>query len=248
MMAPRRGAEGGAVGSRRRMVRAGVAVLLLAAVVVVVAVPGIGKWIVAAVLAGLASALGGLVARSADKVITRGRDAVLAPTPSAPLIVMAYQTPGLSGHIGPVPEDLEARRNSTGWVDLGSSVVHLTVEATVERAVILSKLDIRVESRCAPPRIDEVEPPPMAEPMSPEQLRTFHVDLSDQTPVPRPAHGVPDFPYTVSHLDPEHFFLRVTSGTPGDVTWRVGVHWLCNGQSGVVIADREGQPFRLVKT
>ncbi|MET9387606.1 hypothetical protein ABZY09_43005 [Streptomyces sp. NPDC002928] len=80
--------------------------------------------------------------------------------------------------------------------------------------------------------------------MAPQELRTFEADLSDPAPTARPTDGVPGFLYTFSHLDPERFILRVTSSTPGDVTWHV--HWLCNGQSGVVMADLAGQPFRLV--
>lgn len=221
--------------------------MLLAAVVLAVAVPGVGTWIVAAVVAGVASTLGGLVTRSADKALALGRDAVLASAPAAPLVVAAFQGDGMRGHIAPVPSDLTELRGSPGWVAVGSrTVVWLMIEATVDRAVILTKLEVRVESRATPPPIDDIEPPPMAEPMAEQELRTFQVNLSDPTPVPRPADGVPDFPYTVSHLDPERFLLQVDAGGPGDVAWRVNVHWLCNGRSGDVIADNEGQPFRLV--
>src|SRR5262245_48505263 len=55
--------------------------------------------------------------------------------------------------------------------------------------------------------------------------------------------GVPEFPYRVSHLDPERFILHSMFSTAEDVTWRVEVHWLCNGQSGVLVADLAGEPF-----
>ncbi|MFI6730299.1 hypothetical protein NRF20_43675 [Streptomyces sp. R-74717] len=77
----------------------------------------------------------------------------------------------------------------------------------------------------------------------------FHiseVDLSAHTCFAKPADGVPDFPHTVSPLDPEYFIIRTELGAPGDVKWRVLVHWTYSGQSGMVIADAEGQPFRLV--
>ncbi len=237
--------------SRRLLARVGAAVLLVAAVALVAVVPGVGTWIGAAVLAGLASALGGLVTRSADKAIARGRAAVLDLPQTAPLIVEAWLEYYELGHIGPMPEEREERQNSPGWVPVGAvASVHLMVEATVDRAVILTKLDVRVESRSAAPlhieypTRDEDEPRPAVMPS--EESRTFQVNLSDPTPVPKPARRVPKFPYTVSHLDPERFRLRVIAGTPGDVTWRVDVHWRCNGQSGIVIADEEGQPFRLV--
>jgi hypothetical protein len=82
--------------------------------------------------------------------------------------------------------------------------------------------------------------------MASQRLRTFEVNLSDPTPLPGPVAGVPDVPYRVSHLDPERFILHPMLRTPEDVTWRVEVHWLCNGQSGVLVADLAGGPFRLV--
>lgn len=148
------------MGSRQHWFRAGAAVLLIAAVAVAVAVPGVGKWIVAAVLTGLASALGGLVARSADKAIKRGRDAVLDPASPAPIIVKAHQSGGLRGDLR-----LRSEMSVRDWVEFGSpevclesTTVDLVVEATVDRAVIISKLEVRVESRGTPPRIF-VEPP-----------------------------------------------------------------------------------------
>lgn len=236
------------MGSRRFWLRVGVVALLLAAVAVAVAVPGVGKWIVAAVLAGLASALGGIVARGADKAIMRGRDAVLVPTPQAPLTVRTEQEMILVGHVGPLPEDLTAVR-SLDLVSIHECVVRVFVEAAVDRAVILTKLDVQVQSRCTPPPIgyvfrlkDELNDSYFEIPKE----RTFEVDLGGPTPVVRPAEGVPDFPYGVSHLEPERFILRASASTPGDFSWRVGVHWICKGESGVVVAEQEGQPFRLV--
>ncbi|WP_030960566.1 hypothetical protein [Streptomyces sp. NRRL S-378] len=206
--------------------------------------PGIGKWIVAAVLAGLASALGGLVARGADKAITRGREAVLPPSPLPPITVKARQYGGLGGDIRNRSE-----MSVRDWVDFGdprvylnATTVDLVVEATVDRAVILSQLEVRVESRGAPPRIFDhgyLAGGAM-------EIRSFHVDLADPTPEVRPADGSSDFPFTVSHLDPERFIIEVTSSTPGDFTWRFDVHWLCKGQSGVVTANQQGPPFRLI--
>lgn len=228
--------------------RIGAATLLAAAVAVAVAVPGVGKWILAAVLAGLASAIGGLVARGADRAIARGHETVVDPTPKPPIVVTAYQD-GLNGHIGPMPEDLEGWINSTGWVATGSTGVHLTVEAAVDRAVIITGLSMQVESRSAPPSIDGdslsfLSPAPM-DPHT-FDLHISEVDLSAPTSFATPAEGVPAFPYTVSSLDPEYFIIRTELSSPGYVTWRVRVHWTCSGQSGVVIADEEGQPFRLV--
>ncbi|MFC9622765.1 hypothetical protein ACFTXM_23145 [Streptomyces sp. NPDC056930] len=233
------------------MARIGAAVLLLAAVVLAVAVPGVGTWIAAAVLAGLASALGGLVTRGADRVLARGRDAIVASTPVAPIVVEATEPYGRNKHVGPIPAGREEQRNSPGWVTEGvATSVYLTIEATVERAVILTKLDVRVESQSPRPP-DNLEDPPDSglypAPMAREEVRTFGVDLGEARPTPRPYEGVPSFPYTVSHLDPERFRVHAIMDRPGDITWRVEIHWRCNGQSGVVVADDEGRPFRFVR-
>src|SRR5262249_11214818 len=151
------------------------------------------------------------------------------------LTVRAAQTGILSGHIGPQPQSPTARPDSRNWVALSGATVSLFVEATADRAVILRELRVRVESRSAPPDIGSIGEPPRPAPMAPQRVRTFEVNLSDPTPLPRPAAGVPDFPYTVSHLDPERFIVHSKLSTPEDVTWRVEVHWLCNGQSGVLL-------------
>ncbi|MEU9158503.1 hypothetical protein AB0D59_50285 [Streptomyces sp. NPDC048417] len=243
--------------SRQLVMRIGAVASLLAAVVVAVAVPGIGKWIVAAVLAGLASAVSGLVARSADRSVARGRAVVLDPKPSTPIVVTGSQEADRAvdrGHIGPIPEDVDARRANV--VALWRTSVYVAVEAVVNRAVILTGLSVQIESRSAPP---DVQILPRRRPKG-RPRRTFNVQLSDVNPgmrlnvgldasTPRlePAEGVPDFPYTVAPDDPEVFVLRAALDSAGDVQWRVGVHWVCNGESGVVIADDEGRPFRLVR-
>ncbi|MGW3240309.1 hypothetical protein [Streptomyces olivaceus] len=238
--------------SRRLIARIGAAVLLLAAVVLAVAVPGVGTWIAAAVLAGLASAIGGLVTRGTDQVLARGRDAIVASTLVAPIVVEATEPYGRNKHVGPIPVRREERRDSPGWVTEGvATSVHLTIEATVERAVILTKLDVLVESQSPYPPANLEDPPDSGiypAPMPPEKLRTFRVNLDEASPTPRPYRRVPKFPYKVSHLDPERFHIRAIMDRPGDVTWRVMIHWRCNGQSGVVVADDEGRPFRFVRT
>lgn len=240
------------MGSRRLVARIGAAVLLLVAVVWAVIVPGVGTWIAAAVLAGLASTLGGLVTRGADRVLARGRDAIVAATPASPIVVEAVEPYGRNKHVGPIPVGREERLNSPGWVtEAVATSVYLTIEATVERAVILTRLEVRVEARSRRPPGNLVAPPDSgiyARPMAPEEARTFLVDLGEARPTPQQDEGVPSFPYSVSHLDPERFRIHAFLDRPGDVTWRVEIHWRCNGESGVVVADNEGRPFRLVRT
>lgn len=240
--------------SRRILVRI-VAAALGAAAVVVLAVPGSGKWLLSAGLAGLASIISGALTRGADALVLRARDAVVAPTRSGPLLLSATQD--RDGHIGPLPADSAERDASPGWTALESTKIKLFIESAVERSVILTQLDVRMESHGPVPRIDHINEPVTIrggfEPrlMSPAEQRIFKVNLGadarGQALVPQPGEGVQDFPYTVSHLDPEHFTIEVTAAAQGEFTWRVGVHWLCNGQSGVAIADRAGRPFRLVR-
>ncbi|WP_148236042.1 hypothetical protein [Streptomyces xiamenensis] len=216
---------------------------------VAVVVPGISKWILAAVLAGVASAISGLVTRVADKVMARGRDAVLVSSSSAPIIVAASSDASARGHIGTPPMDLAELQDSPNWVDLWDTAVYLTVEANVERAVVLRKMEIQVESRDTPPEIVCIERKPSPAPMDP---RTFdvhfgRVDLDNAAPELDPIGRGNKFPYKVSHLDPEYFELHTSLSSPGDITWRIRVHWLCNGQVGITIADLKGQPFRLVR-
>ncbi|QDO37910.1 hypothetical protein FNV62_06785 [Streptomyces sp. RLB3-17] len=212
------------------------------------------KWVLTAVLAGASAAVTGLVTRNFDKVITRGGEAVLARTPEDPITVHASQPPGTRGYVGPLPPTTERWRDSANVVQLYDSVVHLIVEAAGDRTAIINKLDVRMESCDAPPHVSHLAQPPSAEPMAPRQLREFRVNLNvrlsanatEPAPSPRPADGVPDFPYTVTPLAPDHFYIRVTTDEPGDFRWRIGAHWICNGKSGVVVADLRGQPFRVV--
>jgi hypothetical protein len=213
------------------------------------------KWILTAVLAGASAAVTGLVTRNFDKVITRGGEAVLARTPEDPITVHASQPPGTRGYIGPLPPTTERWRDSANVVQLFDAVVHLIVEAAGDRTAIINKLDVRMESCEAPPHVSHLAGPPAPAPMSPRQLREFRVSLNVRLSAnatepalsPRPADGVPDFPYTVTPLDPDHFYIHVSTDEPGDFRWRIGLHWICNGKSGVVVADLCGQPFRVVR-
>ncbi|WP_141725990.1 hypothetical protein [Actinacidiphila rubida] len=230
-------------------------VLALAAAVVALVAAGAEKWALTAVLAGASAAVTGLVTRNVDTAISRGREVVLARAPDDPLTIHASQVSGFRGYVGPLPPTTERWRDPANGVDLFAVVVHLIVEAAGDRTAIIDKLDVRMESCDAPPHVSDLREPPLAAPMSPRQMREFHVSLhvglsanaTGPAPSPRPAAGVPDFPYTVTPLSPDHFYVRVTTDGPGDFRWRIGVHWICGGKSGVVVTDLQGQPFRVVR-
>lgn len=246
--------RGDAVPSRQVVIRGCAVVLALAAAVVAVLVAGVEKWVLTAVLAGASAAVTGLVTRNVDRAFTRGSEAVLARSPEDPITVHASQVSFMRGYIGPLPPTTERWRESANVVELNDVVVHLIVEASGDRTAVISKLDVRVESCDAPPHVSHLGSVPVYAPMAPRQLREFRVTLdvglsanaAEPAPLPRPADGVPDFPYMVAPLGPDHFFIHATTEEPGDFRWRIGVHWICNGQSGVIVADHDGQPFRVV--
>jgi hypothetical protein len=170
---------GGVVRSRRLALRLGAGASLLAAVAAAVEVPGIGKWIATAALTGLATAVSGLVTRSADQAVARGREVALDPAPPAPIYATGRQLPGRgvdTGHVGPIPDDVNARPANT--VDLWRTSVYVAVEAAVDRAVILTGLSMQIESRSTPPA---VQISPRRRPRG-RPRRTFDVQLSDANP------------------------------------------------------------------
>ncbi|MEV6702206.1 hypothetical protein AB0M68_34530 [Streptomyces sp. NPDC051453] len=242
--------------SSRQLVTRGCAVgLALAAAVVAVVVAGVGKWVLAAVLAGASAAVTGLVTRNVDKAFTRGSEAVLARKPEDPITVHASQLALFRGYIGPLPPTTERWREPANVVPLGELQVHLLVEAAGDRTAIISKLDVRVESCDAPPQVTHLGSSRFR-PMDAQEQREFHVTLdaglaanaTEPAILMRLADDVPDFPYTVTPLEPDHFYVYVGIDEPGDFRWRIGVHWICRGQSGVSIVDQDGQPFRIVRT
>ncbi|SEF19025.1 hypothetical protein SAMN05216533_8573 [Streptomyces sp. Ag109_O5-10] len=239
--------------SRRLLLWCGAGALLLAAIFAVLEVPGVGTWIAAAALAGLASAVSALVVRGTDVAVKRGREAVVEPAPLTPITVTAWHSKVTNsyGLVLPLPEG-HAACPECPRVCVRTLNIHLAVEAAVERAVILTSLTVQVESRSSTPPDLQIlaRPKPRARPRRTFDLRyrgsDLGVDLGAPEPMPKPAEGVPDFPYTVSPDDPEYFVLQTKLETPGDITWRVGIHWVYGGEAGVVLADDGGQPFRLV--
>ncbi|MFK8909939.1 hypothetical protein [Streptomyces sp. YS-3] len=191
-----------------------------------------------------------------DKAVIQGGQALLPQTQEDPVTVHASQLQGRQGYVGPVPPAREEWHDPINRVDLFTSVIHLIIEAAGDQTAIVNRLDVRLESCDAPPRISYTVPYTLrsAAPLDPREHRQFLVRLTAEpagnTTVPtssaRPAHDVPDFPYTVTPDSPDHFYLHVTADEPGDYRWRIDVHWICKGQSGTTVADQAGHPFRLV--
>jgi hypothetical protein len=130
------------------------------------------------------------------------------------------------------------------WVAVGSAFVQLFVEANTDRSVIILGMSIRVEHRGDPPPRDSFGGNGGAQ--TPLVPAAFSVDLSQANPVLRQLSGGQDFPFTVEPRDPGNFILDTYAGRT-DVSWRLEVQWLCNGETGTVAVDNFGAPFRLVE-
>lgn len=86
--------------------------------------------------------------------------------------------------------------------------------------------------------------------------RYFEVNFDKAHPkiVARPANvsldgGKPEgptkFPYTVSRVDPEVFWLETYGEQPSICIWRLALHWSSQGDTGVEIVERGSEgPFR----
>jgi hypothetical protein len=199
-------------------------VLLLAGVAVALAIRNVGGWLAAALLAGVAAAVGGLVEATARQGLRAGRR-VLGRAPAPVTVSVEYWQ-----------QPLAFVRNEaySGMVRCGFAV--LLVQTTAEQAVVLKRLRILIESR--EPGVRTGSDPPHA----PLPLRRFLVDLDRDVPEAVPAQE--GFPYTVSPYDPERFQVMAYTDRH-DVGWRLALDWVCGERTGTVVVDDGGQPFRV---
>src|SRR2546423_6770673 len=163
---------------RRMLVWATAGASLAVLVIVAVVVHTVGAWVITAVLAGAASVVASGVAKLADRGAAQGRE--LVGGRSDPLTVTA------KFEVGPLLKIREDLRPD-GWEYMAASQqnVRLLIEAVEDQAVILGGLRILVESR-QPPLDGELMIPHAALP-----LRTFDVDLDEESPRPVPRANTP---------------------------------------------------------
>ncbi|GIE91602.1 hypothetical protein [Actinoplanes regularis] len=140
----------------------------------------------------------------------------------------------------------------------GHSVLRVLVEAVGARTVVLQSLRAHVLSRTPPADVRNI-----SHVLGILEERAFALDLDEDpprlTPVPnqksarswsrffptrlRGPHP-PDFPFTVSPLDPEQLVIRPHTSTFA-VTWNLELNWIYKGQRGSIVLDNAGRPFGL---
>lgn len=109
-------------------------------------------------LAGVSAAVTGLVTRGVDKAVIQGGQVLLPQTQEDPVTVHASQLQGRQGYVGPVPPARGERLDPINRVDLFTSIIHLIIEAAGDQTAIVTRLDVRLESCDAPPRISYTVP------------------------------------------------------------------------------------------
>jgi hypothetical protein len=222
---------------RQRIGQLRILVIWVPAVVVIVAglaaVLGIGKvlaWVAAAVLAGVAATITGLVQGSTKKRLTAGKH-LLAGSPVPFTVATEYWQQPLDFLSGP-----HAREVRCGFVVL-------LVQTTAEQAVVLKRLRVVIDSRG--PGI----PLPADPPHAPLAIRRFLLDLDSAFPELRPeafAGATPDFPYAVTSHDPENFQIMAYTDHQ-DVRWHLELDWICGNNADTMVIDHNGQPFRVAQ-
>ncbi|WP_392671371.1 helix-turn-helix domain-containing protein [Streptomyces sp. LN785] len=149
----------------------------------------------------------------------------------------------------PVPQDTRGWARALDGVEGGRMRLELTVQGTLQEAVVLGDLSVRVLNRNAPLKRSAFS---MAEGCgSGIEPQSFDVDLDDSRPTLTPVAGkqgeetVPpkDFPFRVSSSDVEVFDLDAhVEGH--DVSWYLELEWSSGGRTGTLRIDDDGKPFR----
>lgn len=119
------------------------------------------------------------------------------------------------------------------------SRVTVTVQGTGGQAVVLQSARVEVQRSLPRPTGlflragcgSEVEP------------RYFRVDLDRPEPRVVPESGTPDFPYRVDQAEPEQLVVT-PQVTDALVEWRLRVAWTSGEESGELVLDDGGEPFR----
>jgi hypothetical protein len=134
-----------------------------------------------------------------------------------------------------------------------ANVTHVTisVQAKSDAAVLLTGLKFQV-IRTAPVTGTHLIPP--GECGGGQDVRKFAVNLDERDPTARPIPAmwaseadqkyVTNFPYKVSHADPEYIELVVYT-IENDCTWTATLKWVADGQAGKTEIKNGGAPFRL---
>ncbi len=133
-------------------------------------------------------------------------------------------------------------RPANAMVSSGSPL-GVTIQGTVDRAVVLLGMDVEVITR-KPAQHGAMLPPNCASDLKP---RFFTVDLDAQRPtLTADAKGSAGptigFPYKVTTDDPEQWYIE--AATDQEVQWHLKLRWSSGAQQGVIVIDDNGRPFQ----
>lgn len=167
------------------------------------------------------------------------------PVPGSPVAAVVEYDPVdcRSGWV--VPDQGQREIASKGYalpadaVIASGSRVTVTVQGTGGRAVVLQSARVEVV-RSVPPPVGLFL---RAGCGSDVELRYFRVDLDRPEPRVVPESGTSDFPYRVDQADPEQLVVtpQVTAAL---VEWRLRLAWTSGEESGELVLDDHGAPFR----
>jgi hypothetical protein len=224
------------------------------------------KWLLGLVLAGVAAALTAYITGSVSSAIdaARGlfedepppvavtmdravRGSRVPPVGSVHFVFKNRPIKTLRRSRVPNPGDAKmwdewARRNR--GVGSNATAVELIVEGLAPHPVRLTNIEIEMVRRAPPPRGVSVHPHPGS-----IGRHDFAVNLDESRPTVRAVRRkknepAVDFPYTVSQSRAE-FWLLVARTRSCDCSWLLVVHWLYQGEKGIIRLDDEGDtPFR----
>jgi hypothetical protein len=133
-------------------------------------------------------------------------------------------------------------RPLAGVLSSGGEVT-VTVQGLTGRSVVLQSMTVEVVRRS----------PPMAGVYLPEGCqgevtpRQFVLDLDAAAPRIVTEPGSVSFPYKVNDIEPEQFVIT-PEVTAGDVEWRLRLRWTSGGETGELMVDDAGKPFRTTAT
>ncbi|HEX6340970.1 hypothetical protein [Umezawaea sp.] len=167
------------------------------------------------------------------------------PAPASPVAAVVEYDPVdcASGRV--VPDQGQREIASEGYVPPAEAViasgsrVTVTVQGTAGRAVVLQSARVEVV-RSLPAPVGLFLRAGCASKVPP---RYFRVDLDRSEPRLVAEPDTPDFPYRVDQADPEQLIVT-TKVTTALVEWRLRLAWTSGEESGELVLDDHGLPFR----
>ncbi len=173
-----------------------------------------------------------------------GTDQASTPTEAARVAATARYRPSCrSGWVvpdmGTAPMPYTDDKPSAAAVLSSDGELTVTVQGLTGRSVVLQSITVDVTNRSRPmngaylPRECEGEMTP----------RKYRVDLDASKPRLVPEPKTVAFPYKVNDIEPEQFVVAPVI-TSGAAEWRLILSWTSGPDSGELVVDDAGKPFR----